>query len=198
MKRIITAMLIGLSALGMTMQYSHKVSAELQNQVYRLHVIANSDSQQDQELKLKVRDRVIKTLDDLVGGGASLEETKKAVYDNMELICEAASEEIRENGFEYPVTVKTGSFPFPTKYYGNVGLPKGKYDGLQVVIGEGAGQNWWCVLYPNLCFVDGTVSMPKDSQNKLKNSLSGEAADIISGQGSGGIKIKFKILELFD
>lgn len=197
MKRIITAMLIGLSALGVTMQYSHKVSADLRNEVYRLHVIANSDSQQDQSLKLKVRDRVIETLDGLVGQDSSREETKKAVEDNIELICEAASDEIQENGYDYPVTVRTGSFPFPTKYYGNIGLPKGKYDGLQVIIGEGEGQNWWCVLYPNLCFVDGTVSMPEDSQKKLSGSLSNEAASVISDK-TGGVKIKFKILEIFD
>ena len=194
MKRLLTALLIGLSALGLTMQYSHIVSADLRSGVYRLHVIANSDSSQDQALKLEVRDAVIKTLNNLVGDDATREETEKAANENLEFICNEASRVIKDRGYSYPVTVRTGSFHFPTKNYGEVSLPEGKYDGLQVIIGSGSGQNWWCVLYPNLCFVDGVVSMPEDSTAKLGQSLTDEQMPIVSGD----VKLKFKILEIFD
>jgi len=197
MKRIITAMLIALSALGITMQYAHGISIDLRDSVYRLHVIANSDSEADQALKLKVRDRVIKELDTLVGSDASLKQTKKAAENNLKQLCLAATDEVEKNGYDYPVTVRTGSFHFPTKTYGDVALPQGKYDGLQVVIGSGQGQNWWCVLYPNLCFVDGVVSMPEDSKAKLGEGLSKEELEMINAP-DGKVKLKFKLLEIFD
>lgn len=196
MKRLLTALLIGLSALGLTMQYSHTVSADLRSGVYRLHVIANSDTTYDQQLKLKVRDEVIKTLNTLVGDNATREQTRAVAEANLELLCTEASRVIRECGYSYSVTVRTGSFHFPTKDYGDVSLPEGKYDGLQVIIGSGKGQNWWCVLYPNLCFVDGVVSMPEDSEAKLGKSLTADQMSIISGDDS--VKLKFKILEIFD
>ncbi len=198
MKRFVTAILIGLSAMGLTMQYAHGISDNLQHSVYRLHVIANSDSDADQALKLKVRDRVIKELDALVEDGATLEQTKNAAEDNLKALCLAATDEVKLNGYNYPVTVRSGSFYFPTKEYGNVALPKGKYDGLQIVIGSGRGQNWWCVLYPNLCFIDGVVSMPEDSRMKLGEGLSEKALELVSKPEKGNVKIKFKILEIFD
>ncbi|MDD4689227.1 MAG: stage II sporulation protein R [Eubacteriales bacterium] len=198
MKRIITALLIGLSTLGITMEYSHLLSNELQNSVYRLHVIANSDESYDQELKLKVRDRVIRAMDNLTDGDDTLEEAKNLSSDNLTYLCSEAIKEVRNNGYEYPVTIKTGRFPFPTKQYGNISLPKGKYEGLKISIGSGKGQNWWCVLYPNLCFVDGVVKMPKDSTEKLKGSMSKEAYSVVKNNATPKYKLKFKVLELFD
>ena len=197
MKRIVTAMLIALSALGITMQYAHGVSADLKNSVYRLHVIANSDSEPDQALKLKVRDRIIKELEVLLDEDATLKQTKKVAEENLKQLCLAATDEVKNNGYDYPITVQSGSFYFPTKTYGDVALPKGKYDGLQVIIGSGNGQNWWCVLYPNLCFVDGVVSMPEDSKAKLGEGLSEKELEMINAPG-GKVKLKFKILEIFD
>ncbi len=184
--------------MGLTMQYAHGVSNDLQSCVYRLHVIANSDSDADQTLKLKVRDRVIQEMDDMVADGADLVQTKKIAENNLKQLCYAATDEIKNNGYDYPVTVRSGSFHFPTKSYGDISLPEGKYEGLQIVIGSGKGQNWWCVLYPNLCFVDGVVSMPEDSKLKLGEGLSKNELELITQPKSTKVKLKFKILEIFD
>ena len=156
-------------------------------EIVRLHVIANSDTDFDQALKLKVRDSVLavsKTAD-------SAEMTIDFAKENAENMRNAALETIKKEGYAYDVKIETGVFPFPAKTYGDLTFPAGDYNAVRVVIGEGKGQNWWCVMFPPLCFVNETTGiMPEESKNKLSD----ETKDIL---GDGKYKIKFKIAEIF-
>ena len=106
---------------------------------------------------------------------------------------------ISENGYSYPVNVEIGNFSFPTKIYGDVSLPSGMYDALRVKIGSASGQNWWCVMFPPLCFVDVSSGIvPEESKETIKKSLSNEEEYVlINGDKNADIKFKFKLIEMF-
>ena len=192
MKKFITLVIISLLIFIMLLGYSINVNSSLSQNIVRLHVIANSDSTQDQELKLKVRDALLQQ--------TSSDFTKKSeVSDNLDLYKKIAEQTIRDGGFNYNVCVEYGNFHFPTKHYENLSLPAGNYDAVRVVIGEGKGKNWWCVLFPPLCFVDGTTDKSNASE-KMKEMLSKSNYDLITSQNENGkipVEIKFKIVELY-
>ena len=120
----------------------------------RFHVIANSDSPADQELKLRVRDRLLEDFTSELSGIESINQGRKRIAENLREIKNAALQEIKSSGSSYPVEGKFGRFQFPTKAYADLVLPAGEYVALKVVIGQGKGANWWCVMFPPLCFVD--------------------------------------------
>lgn len=164
--------------------------------ILRFHVLANSDSDADQAVKEKVRDAVGIYLQPLLADAASLEETKQIVNENMDFVIETAKKTLQENGFDYEVTAKITSADFPEKTYGSYTFPKGEYEALQIVIGEGAGQNWWCVLYPNMCF-KGTVFevVEEEAEAELREVLSPwEYADVFQSEK---VQLRFKFLEYF-
>lgn len=117
--------------------------------VLRLHVIANSDSEADQQVKLQVRDAVIAAIEPCT----SAEQTRKYLLEHGAAILEAAQQTLKDNGFSYDAQLMLGRFEFPDRQYGDMLYPAGEYEALRVVLGEGAGQNWWCVLFPPLCIV---------------------------------------------
>ena len=131
------------------LSYARTVSSDISDAVVRLHIIANSDSTEDQALKLKVRDRILNE-------GETPNDALSLINDNLDFIQAVAHDEVLKHGFSYPVTVSTGSFSFPTQSYGDIILPAGKYNALRIQIGESKGQNWWCVVYPPLCFTGAT------------------------------------------
>ncbi len=183
---IVSVMLVLLLLLG----YSTNVNSELSQNIVRLHVIANSDSPEDQELKLKVRDAVLKhTENDFT--------QKSDVKGQLETYREIALNTVAENGFDYTVDVEYGNFHFPTKHYNNISLPAGSYDAVRIKIGDAEGKNWWCVMFPPLCFVDGTTNAAY-AEEKLKSTLDSDSYDIITSAQSGSFpfEIKFKIVEL--
>ncbi len=145
-------------------------------ELIRLHVIANSDSEYDQYVKLRVRDSVLEVSKSL--------EPDEIKY-SLGLMEDAAKTTLYSYGCDYPVKAVFGEFDFPTKSYGNVTLPAGKYTAVRVIIGDGAGQNWWCVMYPPLCFTDETNA-------HFDSDL------LPSSSGSPKFKIKLKLLELFE
>lgn len=120
----------------------------------RLHVVANSDSEEDQALKLKVRDDILAAARELFRGVTSREEAIRIASENLVLIEEVAKERIMAEGKDYPVAACVGRFEFPDRTYGGVKVPAGVYDAVRVVIGKGAGANWWCILFPPLCLID--------------------------------------------
>lgn len=178
--------------------YASSVSTGLAENIFRLHILANSDSDEDQELKLKVRDEIIeymKTLSDGMGNkDAVIELSKEHTNDFIEI----AEKVIHKNGYDYPVNIEIGNFYFPTKYYGNISLPAGNYDALKIEIGDAKGQNWWCSLFPPLCFV-GVSSGVVDSEGEeyLKENLSTEEFELISSSSSE-VEFKFKIVEILN
>ncbi|HHW06594.1 MAG TPA: stage II sporulation protein R [Clostridia bacterium] len=120
----------------------------------RLHVIANSDLAVDQQLKHEVRDEILAKLGPYVAEAGTVQEVRAVLQDRMDYIHRLAEHRLREAGCEDPVRVEYGVFPFPVKGYGSLVLPAGEYEAVKVIIGEGEGSNWWCVLFPPLCFVD--------------------------------------------
>lgn len=130
------------------------ISPTIPEESIRLRILANSDSAQDQALKREIRDAIIARMQEWVVGPHSLDEARAVVNAHLPEFHELVGQMIEERGYSYPYTVELGVVPFPTKMYGNDVYPAGDYEALRVVIGSGEGQNWWCVLFPPLCFVD--------------------------------------------
>ena len=176
--------------------YTHAVTTDIADSVFRLHVIANSDSAEDQNLKYIVRDKVIEYMSSISQNASSKEDVIEIAKANLDKIQAIASQTIRENGYTYSVNVEVGNFSFPSKRYGDITLPPGYYDALRIKIGEAEGQNWWCVMFPPLCFVDVTSGVvPDESKEIMKENLSKEEFDLIS-KNSNEVKVKFKIVEV--
>ena len=178
--------------------YAKSVSEDLENSVFRLHVIANSDSKEDQNLKYIVRDKLLQYMNSYLSSTSTKEDAIKIANEHLDEFKQVAINTIKEQGYSYNVNVKVGNFEFPTKTYGDISLPAGFYDALRVEIGEAKGQNWWCVMFPPLCFVDVTSGVvPEESKKELQNNLSEEEFALISDNQSSNIQFKFKLLEFF-
>lgn len=132
------------------------VYKDLADKIIRFHVIANSDTEEDQKLKLEVRDAVVGYVYDRLKDSKSLEESRSIIIENKELIENIAEEVIKEKGYDYTVTSSLSMENFPDKVYGDVIFPQGEYEAYRILIGEAKGQNWWCVMFPPLCFLDET------------------------------------------
>lgn len=187
-----------------SISYVNAISTDLQKNVFRLHVIANSDSEEDQNLKLKVRDNVIKYMNTLCSKTTSKEEAIEIANAHLNEFKKIALSTIKENGCNYDVNISIDNVFFPTKTYGDISLPEGYYDALRIKIGKAEGKNWWCVMFPPLCFVDVTSGIvPDDSKELLKENLSQEEYDLICNGNSedlnnSDITFKFKIVELLN
>lgn len=179
---------------------------EIRDKLIRFHVIANSDTDEDQNLKLKVRDKVVEALSERLGNVNSLEEAENILEENIDYVNEIAKDVIEENNYTYEVNTMLSYENFPDKVYGDCVFPQGNYEAFRVIIGEGKGQNWWCVMFPSLCFVDESKNSvdsselkeeieniePKNNEttneNKEKNKKSSDV--------NNGVKFKFKIVEV--
>lgn len=178
--------------------YAKNISSDISDSVFRLHVIANSDSSEDQNLKYIVRDKLLEYMNNICSNCSSKEEAIKIVEENKENFKQIAINTIHENGYSYDVNINIGNFEFPTKTYGDISLPAGFYDALRVEIGEAKGQNWWCVMFPPLCFVDiSSGVVPDESKEVMKDNLSEEEYALVSDDSSTEINFKFKLLEFF-
>lgn len=188
----------------LSFNYSKAVSSNLSDSVFRLHIIANSDSSADQELKLKVRDKIIEYMNTLTSNSSDKKDVISIVNNHLDSFKEIALNTIKENGYNYDVNIEIGNFHFPTKSYGDISFPAGNYDALKIEIGDAIGQNWWCVLFPPLCFVNSSTGVvPDDSKNTLKENINSESYEIISegnnsNDNTSDIKIKFKIIEFLN
>ncbi len=197
-KIFVILILLSLFILISAISYVDAVSNNIADSVFRLHVIANSNSKEDQELKLKVRDELLSYMNIISKDSTSKQEAMQIANEHKEEFTQIAEKVIKENGYNYTVNVQIGKADFPTKYYGDITLPAGTYDALKVQIGEAKGQNWWCVMFPPLCFVDvSTGIVPDNSKQELKRSLDNEEYDLISKTDNNEISFKFKIVELF-
>lgn len=178
--------------------YVSAVSNNLSDAVFRLHVLANSDSAEDQALKLKVRDSLLNYMNNICSNCTTKEEAISLANENKKNFQQIAEQTISENGYNYPVKINIDNFYFPTKNYGDITLPAGFYDALRVEIGEAKGKNWWCVMFPSLCFIDVSSGIVDDSaKENLEKNLEEESYSIISDKNNSEIKLKFKLIELF-
>ena len=179
--------------------YAQNISTDIAESVFRLHVIANSDSEEDQNLKYIVRDNLLDYMNSICKDCNSKQEAISIVEENKSIFEQIASDTIKEHGYSYSVKINVGNFEFPTKNYGDISLPAGYYDALRVEIGEAKGQNWWCVMFPPLCFVDiSSGVVPDESKELMENSLSEEEFALISEHANHEIQFKFKLLEFFN
>jgi stage II sporulation protein R len=184
---------------GGLITYAKGEESDLAKNFIRLHIIANSDTEADQNLKLNVRNAVLDYINSIIEGCKNIDDARKILNENLENIEKLAKDEIAKNNFCYDASVQIGNFKFPTKQYGNIILPAGVYEALEIRIGAAAGKNWWCVLFPPLCFVNGTVvdvSSPK--VRNFCSSITDKQCDLITKSGViPKFNMKFKIIEIF-
>ena len=197
-KYFIIFILLFLYVMLYSFSYANNVVSDLSNSLFRLHVIANSNSKEDQNLKYLVRDELISYMNTLCSNVSSKEQAIAIANEHLDDFQKVANEVISKNGFNYSAKVQIGNFAFPTKTYGDISLPAGYYDALKVELGKAEGKNWWCVMFPSLCFVDiNNGIVPEESKEELQASLLEEDYHLISSNNSE-YKLKFKIVELFE
>lgn len=164
---------------------------EIYDDVVRLHVLANSDSKEDQAIKLAVRDAVLENISGITAGATDAESAAALISDNIGAVRDVAVRTLSSLGSDAPVSVTLSEEYYPTRNYGDVSLPAGKYTSLRVMIGSAEGQNWWCVLYPAIC-----VSSAKANAVFKQTGFSTEQINILTDNEKPVYKIKFKLLEL--
>ena len=191
LKRWELALMVGILAALTVGSWLGQEQQELADSVIRFHVIANSDSEEDQALKLAVRDRVLEQAERLYPEGATLDEARAALEGHLNTLAAAGREVVEELGCDYPVTAQLSDCWFPTKEYEGFALPAGNYTALRVTIGEGKGKNWWCVAFPPLCL--GAASETVD-QALEAGHFTPEQGALVTG-GDEGYVIKFKAME---
>lgn len=195
---IILIFLLSLYVFISANSYVSAISEDLSNAVFRLHVIANSDSEEDQSLKLKVRDSLLHYMNTICSNCKTKEEAISIALDNQNEFQKIAEQTISENGYDYSVQININNFYFPTKNYGDISLPAGYYDALRVEIGEAKGKNWWCVMFPSLCFIDVSSGVvDNEAKQSLEDNLNEESYNIISENDNSEINFKFRLIEFF-
>lgn len=192
MKRWELALLCGLLAALAAGSWLTGEQRALADRVIRFHVIANSDSEEDQRLKLAVRDQVLAQAESLYPQNATLAEARQALEAHLTALATAGRAVVEEQGYDYPVSAQVTRCWFPTKEYEGFSLPAGDYEALRIVIGEGAGQNWWCVAFPPLCLGAASETVAQAAET---GALTPGQVRLMTGDG-GGYVLKFKGMEL--
>ncbi len=170
--------------------------SEIYDNVLRLHVLANSDSEADQALKIKVRDAVLSESEKIFASCKTREEAIIAVNENTELLEAAAKKVIEEEGYSYPVSIEFGEEEYPTRNYESTSFPSGKYLSLRIIIGEGKGENWWCVLFPPMCLSAASKSSTEDAF--ISVGLNKDQYSIITQTENPTYNVRFKLLEVIE
>lgn len=175
--------------------YSKSIQKELADNVIRLHVVANSDSKDDQNIKNIVRDNVLEYINSL--SIENISTSRKIILENLENINRIANATLNELNCNFEAKVYFDTFHFPAKKYEDISLPSGKYEAIKIVLGEGKGKNWWCVMYPPLCFRDiNTGFMPETSKLQFKNSLSNDCYKLITTDSD--MELRFKCVDFIN
>ena len=163
---------------------------QISNEVFRLHILANSDSEEDQSLKLRVRDSLLKCTDRLFSKAENSDEAERIARDNLESLRIVAQREVYANGYDYKVKAEVVNMYFNTRYYERYTMPAGMYDALRITIGSGEGHNWWCVMYPSIC-----ISSAVETDKRVEDTFSQNQQEIVKGNE---FKYKFKVVEIFE
>ena len=195
MKKITAAFFIALIMTAAVTSYSDAVHGDLENNLIRLHIIADSDDADAQSVKLKVRDAVINEVGERLKS-ADIDEGREKITGSLDEIERIADETLSENGCTYTSRAEYGKFYFPRKEYDGITLPEGEYYGVRVVLGSGGGKNWWCVMYPPMCFTENSGGkLSEESDKLLKSELNADSYDIITGTGKD-VEVRFGVVEL--
>ena len=173
---------------------------DVKDSLIRFHVIANSDNDEDQTLKLKVKNKVIEYLYPYLSKSRSVDNSREIIKNNMDKVKTIAEDVIRQEGYDYCVNLELSRENFPDKSYGNIVLPQGNYEAFRIIIGKGEGRNWWCVMFPPLCFVDESkAEVEYDKvEEEIKNQQNYEKQNLESDDKNSDdeVKIKFKLVEV--
>ncbi|HHZ01240.1 MAG TPA: stage II sporulation protein R [Tissierellia bacterium] len=203
-KIIISALFVALAIVIAYSAEAYTNLSQIKGKVIRLHVMANSDSLEDQELKYKVRNKIISVFNEEFENISQKPDGSRLIVEKLSQIRQEAEKIIREEGYDYDVDVYYGNYRFPRKAYEEIVLPEGYYDALKIEIGKAQGSNWWCVMFPPMCFVDfgKNQDLPVISfecEDKLKEVLSQEEIELIkTKRGIENIKLKSKIFEFIE
>ncbi len=182
---------------GLCYQKRECLQQELADKILRFHVLANSDSEADQALKLKVRDAVGGYMQEKMEQVGSLTECEAVVRNALPEITAVAEREIADNGYDYPVQAELAEIEFPVKTYGSYTFPSGSYEALEITIGEGKGHNWWCVMFPNMCFENSMYEeVDEDAKEALREVLTDEEYEAVLN--SGNYRVRFKYLSFLN
>lgn len=179
---VLAGLLISLVVTGIVVNTKQsQMQRELAEEVFRFHVLANSDSEKDQALKMQVKEAVIAYMKEEIPQSDSVETTKAWARGHLNAIENLAEAVIREEGYDYLVDAEVTTCDFPDKTYGDITFPAGRYEALRIKIGEAKGQNWWCVLYPNLCFIDSVHAVvPEKGKKDLKKVLDDDTYEMVT------------------
>lgn len=168
---------------------------DIAEEILRLHVVANSDSEEDQALKMEVKESIVTYLRGIMGDAKSVEEARLEIQKRLPEIEDLAREKMKMEGYDYEADAVLGKCYFPVKEYGDMTFPAGEYEALKVNLGKSAGKNWWCVMYPTLCFVDSTYQIvPETSKEKLKENLTEEEYNSLL-DGGDNVQYSSRIIE---
>lgn len=179
---VLAGILISLVVTGLVVNAKRsQMQEDLAKEVFRFHVLANSDSEEDQALKMQVKEAVVAYMKEEIPESDSVETTKEWARSHLDAIVNLAKAVIREKGYDYPVLAEVTTCDFPDKTYGDITFPSGRYEALRIEIGEANGQNWWCVLYPNLCFIDAVHAVvPEEGKKDLKKVLREDTYEMVT------------------
>ena len=212
---LLCEMIIGFNTKKVNLQCNKdELIEDISSKIIRFHVIANSDGELDQNLKLKVRDEVLKYIQPLLKDSYDINQSREILKEKDEKIIEIAKKVIAENGYDYKVETTLTKENFPIKTYGNITLPQGEYEAYRIIIGSGEGHNWWCVMFPPICFVDitkGEVAyeetekemgrvLSEEELRMIENKIDlseDEKAKILDTTEDNEVVVKFKIGEMF-
>ena len=183
------ALLLGTAVFLLTGAWALNTQRDLADRVVRLHVLANSDTEEDQALKLRVRDRVLARAQEILEQSADMEQAEQALTAALPELTREARETLAAEGCAQPVQARLEPAEFPTKDYDGFSLPAGKYLALRVIIGQGAGQNWWCVVFPSLC-------LPAATQEEALLTLPEGERQVV--EGGQDVQVKLKAVELWE
>ncbi|MBO5454415.1 MAG: stage II sporulation protein R [Clostridia bacterium] len=187
---ILIAVIVAVSATGV---YAYNVNKNISEKIIRLHILGNSNNIFDQEIKYKIRDKVIESYN---FEGSNRDEQYNYLKENLGNIKSDVDKWLMELGVDYQCSVTLTEDVFPTKEYANLKLPYGKYTALKIILGNGDGKNWWCVMFPPMCFTEGVAGLiDPESDKYLKENLSASDYNLITGDK---IEIRFKTVELFN
>ncbi len=201
MKKVLLAAAVvfvcGLMYLYGKVTEGQQMQEDIARQVIRLHVVANSDSEEDQKLKLEVKEQIVGLLREELKEDSTVAMAQQTLRSHLEDVEETAKSYIQEKGYDYEVDARLGTCYFPVKQYGDMTFPAGEYKALKVNIGNHEGKNWWCVMYPTLCFVDSTYQIvPEESKEKLKQNLTDEEYESLLSGGED-VEYGFWLWDLF-
>lgn len=185
------ALLCAVCVAGILKINEGAVQQGIARSVIRFHVLANSNSQEDQDLKMQVKADVVEEMQGMLKDARSVEGSRSVIEENLPEIQSYANERVKEYGYDYPVSAGLVTTWFPVKEYGDCTFPAGKYEALQIRIGEARGRNWWCVLYPGLCFTDAVHAVvPEDKKEELSHVLTDDEYETI--MNGGRVKVRFR------